>query len=74
MHLGIGFGLNEVFIMAPHWLFVVPLIVALLFGCRSLQQHRSLRWALRGVVALLALFLLVYNAVVTLQFLTGLQV
>lgn len=74
LHLGIGFGLNEVFIMAPHWLFVVPLIVALLFGCRSLQQHRSLRWALRGVVALLALFLLVYNAVVTLQFLTGLQV
>lgn len=73
LHLGIGFGLNEVFIMAPHWLFVVPLVIALLFSCRCVQQRRWLWWMLRGVMALLALFLLAYNTTVTLQFLLGVQ-
>ena len=71
LHLGIGFGLNEVFIMAPHWLFVVPMVIALLFASDALRGSKPLLWTLRSVVMLLALFLLVYNAVVTLQFLTG---
>ncbi|MGN0220662.1 MAG: DUF6080 domain-containing protein [Prevotella sp.] len=73
LHLGIGFGLNEVFIMAPHWLFVVPLVIGLLFASDSIRNCKPLLWTLRSVVMLLALFLLVYNAVVTLQFLLGVQ-
>lgn len=28
LHLGIGFGINEVYIMTPHWAYVIPIAVA----------------------------------------------
>ena len=28
LHLGLGFGINEVYIMSPHWLFVLPVAMA----------------------------------------------
>lgn len=48
IHLILGFGINEIFIMAPHWLFVVPLSIGYAFysskeistrfsNCRSLR-------------------------------------
>lgn len=58
LHLILGFGINEVHIMAPHWLFVVP--VATAFALRSRQ--RVLLWVLRSVVALLIVVLTVCNS------------
>ena len=28
IHLGIGFGINEVYIMTPHWAYVIPIAAA----------------------------------------------
>ena len=57
VHLLLGFGLNEIHIMAPHWLFVVPIAVAYAF--RQSRGRRLL--ALRSVVAALTAILLVCN-------------
>lgn len=55
LHIGIGFGINEVYIMTCHWAFVIPLAMAFLF--------KMPRWRrpLRCVVGALTLYLYVYN-------------
>lgn len=62
IHLILGFGINEVFIMAPHWLFVLPIAAAYLF-----REVRT-RW-LRVPVLLLALYLFIYNGWLLVDFL-----
>ena len=56
IHFGLGFGLNEVYIMAAHWVFIVP--VALAYIYKGVQNRRC--W-LQGVLVLLTLYLWVYN-------------
>lgn len=58
IHLGLGFGINEVYIMGAHWLFVMPLAMAYLV--RAVRGRRAALW-LRGVLVVLTLWLLVYN-------------
>lgn len=62
IHMLLGFGINEVFIMAPHFMFVLPIATAFLF--------RSVRggW-LRLAVLLLAVFLFIYNGYLLTDFL-----
>ena len=62
IHLILGFGLNEVFIMAPHWLFVMPIATAYLL---KNIRYKSLRIAL----TLLALYLFIYNGYLLTDFL-----
>ena len=62
IHLFLGFGINEVFIMAPHFLFILPITSAFLF------QRVSTRW-LRLPVLLLTLYLLIYNGWLLTDFL-----
>ena len=31
LHLGFGFGINEVYIMATHWIYVIPLAMGYIF-------------------------------------------
>ena len=62
IHLILGFGINEVFIMAPHWLFVLPIATAYLL--KSIR-HQSLR----VVITLLALYLFIYNGYLLTDFL-----
>lgn len=57
LHVGLGFGLNEVYIMSAHWMFVMPLGIAFLLR----RAAPRLRGAVRGVVALLTVYLLTYN-------------
>ena len=59
VHLLLGFGLNEIHIMAPHWLFVVPIAVAYVFR----HCHNSWLVALRCIVAALTALLLVCNGI-----------
>lgn len=55
LHVGIGFGLNEIYIMAAQWIYVIPLAMASLFT--------NGRWMApkRGLVAALTLYLYIYN-------------
>lgn len=62
IHVGLGFGLNEVFIMAPHYMFVLPIATAFLF--RGIQA----RW-LRISVVVLMLYLFIYNGFLLTDFL-----
>ncbi|MBR4926454.1 MAG: GtrA family protein [Prevotella sp.] len=65
IHLVLGFGINEVYIMSAHWLFVLP--IALSFAFRELKG----KWVvtLRAVTALLMLYLFIYNLWLTTNFL-----
>lgn len=62
IHLVLGFGLNEIFIMAPHFMFVLPIATAYLFS----RVHW--RW-LRLAVIFLTIYLLVYNGYLLTDFL-----
>ena len=58
IHLGLGFGLNEVFIMSGHWIFVIPIAISYLF--RRIQGNMTLTF-LRILTLLLTVFLFAYN-------------
>ena len=62
IHVGLGFGLNEVFIMAPHYMFVLPIATAFL-----LREYQA-RW-LRISVVVLMLYLFIYNGFLLTDFL-----
>ncbi len=57
LHLGLGFGLNEVYIMTAHWIYTLPIAIAYL--CKHCQP-RYRRYVL-GLTAAIALYLLIYN-------------
>lgn len=56
LHLGLGFGLNEVYIMSAHWMFCIPLCIGYLF---ALQRPRWLPAVL--CVAVIALSAYIYK-------------
>lgn len=43
LHVGLGFGINEIYIMSPHYLFAIPIAIAFLL--RGLQSGGAMkRW------------------------------
>lgn len=59
IHLVLGFGLNEVYIMGAHWLFVLPIVIGSLF--RACRRRKGLLRGLRLLVFSLSLFLYGWN-------------
>lgn len=55
LHVGLGFGLNEVYIMSAHWMYVIPISIGYLLT--------ALRGKLRKATGWLVLALTVYLAV-----------
>jgi len=62
IHLVLGFGINEVFIMAPHFLFILPIATAYLL--RETRGH-SIRLAITALTA----YLFTYNGILLTYFL-----
>lgn len=62
IHIILGFGINEIYIMTPHWAYMLPVATAFLF-----QSIRS-RW-LRAGLLLLTLYLFIYNGYLLTDFL-----
>lgn len=58
LHLGLGFGINEVYIMGAHWLFVLP--IAMAYVVKSVEFTRHAIW-LRSLLVALTAWLLLYN-------------
>ena len=54
IHLGLGFGIKEIYMMSPHWLFVIPIATAFVF------LRVASRWLRLGFLAV-SVFLFVYN-------------
>ena len=65
LHLGLGFGLNEVYIMAAHWAFILPIAAAYLL---KRLQWPSLQRALRVLLLLICVFMLVHNGQLFIHF------
>ena len=62
MHMGFGFGLNEVYIMTAHWAFIIPIAIGYI-----LRHSNSM--APRVLVAALAVWLWAYNAAIVIGYL-----
>ena len=62
MHMGFGFGLNEVYIMTAHWAFIIPIAAGYILRCSN-------SIAPRVVVAALAVWLWAYNATIVIDYL-----
>lgn len=67
LHIGLGFGINEVYIMSAHWIYVIPIAAA--FALKSAMQ----RWASKAFFALtlLTIYLWVYNVSLIVTYLVG---
>ncbi len=65
IHVVLGFGLNEVYIMSPHWLFVLP--IAMAYALRRLRG--GWKHVARATLLTLSATLLAYNGASYVQFL-----
>ncbi len=65
LHVVLGFGLNEVYIMSAHWMFIIPIAIAILL--RRVQPR--LQQPLRIIIILLTVYLLVYNGSLLVDYL-----
>lgn len=66
IHIALGFGINEVYIMTAQWAFIIPIAIAYLVG----GANKKLRNALRLALALLTVYLLAYNGGLIVGYLT----
>lgn len=66
IHLVMGFGLNEVYIMAAHWAFIIPIAIGyvLKHGKGSFTKY------LRPLVVIITIFLFFYNSTLIFNYLT----
>lgn len=67
LHLGLGFGLNEVYIMSAHWIFVLPLAMTYLFKA---MEKQGILLPCSLVTLLLSLYLYIWNFVIIFQEMT----
>lgn len=58
LHIGLGFGINEVYIMTAHYMFVLPIAISFLF---IKWAKGKLLWALRGLFIATTLYLWISN-------------
>ena len=57
IHVVLGFGLNEVYIMSAHWIFIIPISIAFLLKRAGGWPLRLLRLSVMALVV----YLYVYN-------------
>lgn len=66
IHFVMGFGLNEMYIMACHWIFSIPISIAYLL--KSLTPSRQT--IVRGITLLLTLYLWVWNGYLVFSYMS----
>ena len=67
LHMGLGFGINEVYIMTAHWAYVIPIAIGYLFY----RAGDMLRPWLRGIVGLLVAYMFIYNTWLLSSYMMG---
>ena len=65
LHIVLGFGINEVYIMTCHWIYIIPISIAYLL--RSVNA--KMRIALRLLLILIVAFLYIYNSTIFINYL-----
>ena len=66
LHFVIGFGLNEVHIMACHWAYLIPIAIAEAWGNCSTRRV----WGSRLSVQVLTIYLWIYHTLLLVRYLT----
>ena len=61
LHMGLGFGINEIYIMSAHYLFVLPIGIAYLF--KAIETWKRLSMSVYSVCALTAVWCFVWNII-----------
>ena len=59
LHMGLGFGINEIYIMSAHYLFVLPIAIAYLF--KALEARKRPYMVVTSACALTAVWCFVWN-------------
>lgn len=67
LHIGLGFAINEVYIMSAHWMYAIPIAMAFLMKAISGRRRQAL--ALKTIVALLAVYLWIWNVSLIVRYL-----
>lgn len=67
LHIGLGFAINEVYIMSAHWMYAIPIAMAFLMKAISGRRRQAL--ALKAIVALLAAYLWIWNVSLIVRYL-----
>lgn len=57
LHVGLGFGINEIYIMSAHYMFVVPIAIG--YALKNLAPYP--KHILRIILTLLTIYLFAYN-------------
>lgn len=57
LHVGLGFGINEVYIMAAHWIYAIPISIA----CIVPRLGKRGQLAFTAVLTFLTVYLFAYN-------------
>ena len=65
LHMGLGFGINEIYIMSPHYLFVMP--IAMGFLIKRLTQQR--RRQLVTLLSIITCYLTIWNIGLIIEYL-----
>ena len=66
VHFVMGFGLCEMYIMACHWIFIIPIAIAYLM--KALTPSRQM--ILRGITLLLTLYLWAWNGYLVFSYMS----
>ncbi len=57
LHVGLGFGLNEVYIMSAHWIYAIPIAIGFIVPKLTTSGRRLFA----VLISLLTAYLLIYN-------------
>lgn len=66
LHLVLGFAIDEVYIMAAHWAFCLPVLMAYVVA----RGNRAMRWSAISVVGFITAYLWVYHTALLFRYLT----
>ena len=65
LHIGLGFGLNEVYIMTGHWIYALPIAIGFLL---KETRHQRYSLCLKSLLLTIGLFLLIYNGILIIRY------
>jgi hypothetical protein len=68
LHIGLGFGINEVYIMTAHYMYALPIAIAFL---ALKAKEKSIKWALRGLMIAITLYLWISNGYLLVSYMLG---
>lgn len=68
LHIGLGFGINEVYIMSAHYMYAIPIAIAFL---AIRPQSRKATWAFRCLLMVITAYLWISNGYLLIGYMLG---